>query len=64
MKNMLNIIMAMVIWVAWTLMCIYGTYDNTIKSAEPRAIEGGYEIEYHNTGQICVYQIEEGGEQE
>lgn len=43
-------------FIIWTLLCIYGTYWNTIENAEPRAIENGYEIEYHNTGEIHYYQ--------
>lgn len=42
--------------VAWTIICIYGTYMSTIKSAQPMAIEGGYEITYGNTGATHIYE--------
>lgn len=45
-----------VVWVIWTLMCIYGTYHNTVINAELGEIgDGYYEIEYHNTGDIYRY---------
>ena len=48
------------LWVAffcWSLILIYGTYHNTVVSAEVRAVEnGGYEITYHNTGEIHYYE--------
>ena len=41
----------------WTLLCIYGTYWNTVKCAEMTAIsEKGYEITYHNTGEVYTYE--------
>lgn len=40
---------------AWTLACIYGTYDNTVKSAEIHATATGYEVTYHNTGHTYEY---------
>lgn len=43
------------IWIIWTLLCIYGTYNNTVKSAQPKAVEGGYEITYGNTGNTYSY---------
>lgn len=43
------------VWVIWTLICIYGTYYNTINSVEVAAIEEGYEILYCNTGDIYTY---------
>ena len=52
MKKTLVILIA---WVVWTLMCVYGTYNNTVKSAEPRTVEGGYEITFTNTGEIHTY---------
>lgn len=48
-----------VAWIIWTLMCIYGTYNNTVKNAELVSYENGvYEIEYHNTGDIMRYEEE------
>lgn len=39
-------------------MCIYGTYDNTVKSAEIHQIPGGYEVTYHNTNQTYLYNVD------
>lgn len=47
---------ATVVWIVWTLMCIYGTYDNTVKSAEVQQTSDGYEITYHNTGDTFSYK--------
>ena len=47
-----------ILWMAfiiWTLLCIYGTYNNTVKSASVREIEEGYEVTYGNTGEIHIY---------
>lgn len=42
--------------IAWTLICVYSTYYNTIEHAELTAItEKGYEITYHNTGDTYSY---------
>ena len=41
----------------WTLVCIYGTYWNTIKHAELISVtENEYEILYGNTGEIYTYK--------
>ena len=53
---MIKNIVATLIIALWTVVCIYGTYHNTVRSAEVRPIEDGYEIEYHNTGQIYTYK--------
>lgn len=40
----------------WTLACIYGTYWNTVENAELTTMtDGGYEITYHNTGDVFSY---------
>lgn len=49
-----TIITSIIIFI-WTLVCIYGTYDNTVKSAEIHATATGYEVTYHNTGDIFEY---------
>lgn len=42
--------------IAWTLICVYSTYYNTIENAEVTATtESTYEITYHNTGETHVY---------
>lgn len=52
---MRKIILA-VAWLVWTLLCIYGTYNNTVKHASLVSHENGqYEIEYQNTGDIMIY---------
>ena len=49
-----------VLWIAffcWSLILIYGTYHNTVGSAEVRSIgNGGYEVTYHNTGEVHFYE--------
>ena len=52
---MVDKIIALVALVVWTLVCIYGTYDNTVKSASVTVVEGGYEVTYGNTGEIHFY---------
>ena len=42
--------------VIWTLLCIYGTYNNTVKNAEVTQVDGGYEITYWNTGEVHFYE--------
>ena len=39
-------------------MCIYGTYDNTVKSAEIHQTSYGYEVTYHNTGEVHIYELD------
>lgn len=48
-------IITTIIIFTWTLACIYGTYDNTVRSAEIKATETGYEVTYHNTGHTYEY---------
>ena len=43
-------------FIIWTLLCIYGTYYNTIENAEIKAVNNGYEVLYKNTGEIHYYQ--------
>ena len=50
-----NTIITSIIIFIWTLACIYGTYDNTVRSAEIKETETGYEVTYHNTGDIFEY---------
>lgn len=50
-----TIITSIVIFV-WTLLCIYGTYDNTVKNAQIKCVDGGYEVTYMNTHEIHFYQ--------
>ena len=45
-----------IVFMVWTLLCIYGTYDNTVKSAEVQVTSDGYEITYHNTGDTFLYE--------
>lgn len=46
-----------VAWIIWTYMCVYGSYDNTVKHAELVSYENGvYEIRYNNTGDIMRYE--------
>lgn len=52
---MKNTIITSIIIFIWTLVCIYGTYNNTVKSAEIKIVEGGYEVTYHNTGHTYEY---------
>ena len=59
MRRFIIAIMVWAIFVAWTILCIYGTYNNTIKSASVREVEDGYEITYGNTGEIHLYDKEE-----
>lgn len=40
----------------WTLICIYGTYDNTIKNAQIKSVDGGYEVTYMNTHETHFYE--------
>lgn len=42
-------------FIIWTIICIYGTYISTIKSAEMAVLEEGYTITYHNTNQTYIY---------
>lgn len=43
--------------VAWTLLCIYGTYNNTVTHAELIEVsESGYSIMYGNTGEVHSYE--------
>lgn len=44
-----------VAFIIWTLLCIYGTYWNTIENAEPKKVGNVYEITYHNTGEVHIY---------
>lgn len=54
---MFKTIVTTIIIFVWTLMCVYGTYWNTIKSAEIHTIECGYEVVYHNTGETHIYEL-------
>lgn len=46
-----------IILVLWTALCICGTYLSTIKSVEINLTpEGYYEVTYHNTGSIHIYE--------
>ena len=42
--------------VVWTLLCIYGTYNNTVKSASVTKVGNGYEITFWNTGEVHYYE--------
>ena len=55
---MIKQVYMLIIVFIWTLLCIYGTYDNTVKSAEICTIDGGYEVIYHNTGDIFTYEVD------
>lgn len=49
-------LLLVIVWIAWTLACVYGTYNNTVKHAELISHSNGeYEILYHNTGDIFNY---------
>ena len=42
---------------AWTLLCIYGTYNNTVKHAHIVSDNGNtYIIQYDNTGDVYEYE--------
>ena len=50
-------LLIMLVFAVWTLVCIYGTYWNTVKHAEVVSVtENGYEICYNNTGEIYTYK--------
>lgn len=49
-------VIAGIAFMMWSLLCIYSTYYNTVEHAEITAIsENGYEITYHNTGDVFSY---------
>lgn len=49
-------IIAGIAFMVWTLLCIYGTYYNTVEHAELTTItDERYEITYHNTGDVFSY---------
>jgi len=50
-------ILTIAIFAVWTLAVIYGTYNNTVRNAEVNKVNGGYEITYHNTGEIHFYEV-------
>lgn len=42
--------------IAWTLICVYSTYYNTIEHAEVTSItKDTYDITYWNTGETHTY---------
>lgn len=42
--------------VVWTLMCIYGTYNNTVQNAQIKTVSDGYVVTYANTGECHHYK--------
>ena len=43
--------------IVWTLACIYGTYNNTVRHAHIVSDNGNtYTIQYDNTGDVFVYE--------
>ena len=44
-----------VVFVLWTLMCVYGTYYNTVQHAHLIGADAPYQIEYDNTHEIHDY---------
>ena len=49
-------VIAGIAFIIWTLLCIYGTYYNTVENAELTTVtDGGYEIMYHNTDDVFSY---------
>lgn len=52
---MIKRLMLVVAFVVWTYVCIYGTYDNTVKYASVASVEGGYEVTFGNTGEVHYY---------
>lgn len=41
----------------WSLMLIYGTYNNTVRNAHVVGATGSYQIQYDNTGDIMDYEV-------
>ena len=49
-------IICIMAFVTWTLICIYGTYYNTIENASvTKETATTYEITYYNTNETHVY---------
>lgn len=54
---MINKGIVIVGFIVWTLMCVYGTYNNTVRNAHIVSDNGAtYEIQYDNTGDIMTYE--------
>lgn len=50
-------VIAGIAFMMWSLLCIYGTYYNTVEHAEITSIsDTKYEITYHNTGDVFEYR--------
>lgn len=45
-------------FLVWSLMLIYGTYNNTVRHAHVIGATGTYQIQYDNTGDIMDYKGE------
>jgi len=45
-----------ILWFAWSLLCIYGTYNNTVKLMEIHTVENGYEVYFPNTEEVHYYE--------
>ena len=56
MSRVRNLFIGTIIWLVWSLMCIYGTYNNTVKQMEIHTIESGYEVIFHNTEEVHYYE--------
>ena len=40
----------------WSLLCIYGTYNNTVQNAQIVTVSDGYVVTYANTGEMHYYK--------
>lgn len=40
----------------WTLMCIYGSYNNTVRLMEIHTVGSGYEVYFPNTDETHYYE--------
>ena len=55
-KSAFPTIAVSILFTLWTFICIYGTYYNTIEHAHVVGMQGNYEIQYDNTGDVFVYE--------
>ena len=51
-----------ILFVLWTLGCVYGTYNNTVSHAHVLGATTSYEIQYDNTGDIFTYDVDNHNE--
>ena len=55
-ENYGKALIKMVVFFIWTLICIYGSYNNTVRLMEIHTVGNGYEVIFHNTDEVHYYE--------